>query len=338
MIENGLPQVDKHKVVVLTITYNHSKYIEDTLKGFAMQQTDFPFLCCVFDDASTDGEQDVLKKWVENHCNPNEIEVYDHPLTIILKAPDKVNPNCIYVIHLQKVNTWGKPEKKRLINYWSMFGEYIALCEGDDYWVEPLKLQHQVNFLEKNKDFSAVASQSRMVYSFSISTDFFSRVIEDRDYDKYDLIGPRPFHTATILYRNISVINTAPSVYSGDACLIFTLSALGRIHYSSLVTGIYRKHSSGASSTCTKEQLMRDFNMITYFQSIDSHFPIKKVKSYLYYSLARGAHDVSFMEMIKYSFKSAYYSFSYFPNNILFVCRLLYGCFIYKPFFSERSK
>lgn len=150
MIENGLPQVDKHKVVVLTITYNHSKYIEDTLKGFAMQQTDFPFLCCVFDDASTDGEQEVLKKWIDDNCNPDDIEVYDHPLTTILKSPDKMNPNCVYVVHLQKVNTWGKPEKKRLINYWSKFGEYIAFCEGDDYWTDPYKLQKQVDYMESH--------------------------------------------------------------------------------------------------------------------------------------------------------------------------------------------
>lgn len=58
----GLPQIDTHKVVVLSITYNHSKYIEDTLKGIAMQQTEFPFFFCVFDDASTDGEQEILRQ------------------------------------------------------------------------------------------------------------------------------------------------------------------------------------------------------------------------------------------------------------------------------------
>lgn len=155
MIKQGLPNVKKHKVVVLSITYNHAKYIEETLKGFAMQQTDFPFLCCVFDDASTDGEQEVLKKWVENHCNANDIEVYDHPLTTILKAPDKTNTNCIYVIHLQKVNTWGKPEKVELLDYWRKKGEYIAFCEGDDYWIDSLKLQKQVDVLDTNPNLSS---------------------------------------------------------------------------------------------------------------------------------------------------------------------------------------
>ena len=151
-MKQGLPQVDNYKVVVLSITYNQSMYIEDTLNGFAMQRTNFPFLCCVFDDASTDGEQDVLKRWIDNHCNPDEVEIYDHPLAIVLMAPDKDNPNCMYAIHLQKVNTWGKPEKRNLLNYWRQFGEFIALCEGDDYWIDSLKLQEQVNFLENNQN------------------------------------------------------------------------------------------------------------------------------------------------------------------------------------------
>lgn len=158
-MKEGLPLVDKHMVVVLSITYNHAQYVEETLKGFAMQQTDFPFLCCVFDDASTDGEQEILKRWIEEHCNQDDIEIYNLPLTIILKAPDKDNPNCIYAIHLMKVNTWGKPERSELLSYWYQFGKYIAMCEGDDYWIDPSKLQKQVDFLEANPDYGLVYTQ-----------------------------------------------------------------------------------------------------------------------------------------------------------------------------------
>lgn len=337
-MKQGLPQVDKHKVVVLSITYNQSRYVEDALNGFSIQQTMFPFLCCVFDDASTDGEQEVLRKWIINHCRQDEVETYDYSLATILKAADKDNRNCIYVIHLQKRNLFGKQERRELIDYWSQLGEYIALCEGDDYWTSPLKLQSQVDFLENNLDFSAIASQSRIVYSCKVSTDFYSQELKDRDYNRYELIGPRRFHTATLLYRNVTFLDKEPPVYSGDACLMFTLSALGRVHYSAEETGIYRKHPSGASSTCTKEQLKRDFLMIAYFKSLYPQFPIRKLKSYLYYSLARGAHDVSFTEKVKYCFESIYYSFSYFPNNLLFVCRLLYGVFIYRPFFEKRKR
>lgn len=255
MIEQGLPQVDKHKVVVLTITYNHSKYIEDTLKGFAMQQTDFPFLCCVFDDASTDGEQEVLKKWIENHCNPNEIEVYDHPLTIILKAPDKMNPNCIYVIHLQKVNTWGKPEKKRLVNYWSQFGEYIALCEGDDYWIDSLKLQKQVDFLDANLDYGMIRTEiMRYIQSCNrLEEHFFTKILKTNNNDKledYILYGwfaaPCTWLYRTSTLKGIPVLNKQ-TCFLGDILLILHIASQSKIYFSHDTTAIYRVLDESAS-------------------------------------------------------------------------------------------
>src|SRR5574344_1607600 len=59
--------INNFLVCVRCFTFNHSKYITDTLNGFTMQQTNFPFVCCVVDDASTDGEQDVIKKYVNTH-------------------------------------------------------------------------------------------------------------------------------------------------------------------------------------------------------------------------------------------------------------------------------
>ena len=149
----GFPEGGNYKVMVQCCTYNQSRYIEDTLNGFVMQQTDFPFVCCVFDDASTDGEQVVLRQWIQNHCILEEVEEYDHPLTSILMAPDKDNPNCIYAIHLQKINTFGKPEKLEMFAHWEEKCEYVALCEGDDYWIDPLKLQKQVDLLEAKPEY-----------------------------------------------------------------------------------------------------------------------------------------------------------------------------------------
>lgn len=158
-MKQGLPGNNKYKVRIQCSTYNHAKYIEDALRGFSLQQTNFPFVCCVMDDASTDGEQDVLRRWIDNHCNADDVEVYDHPLTIVLMAPDRKNRNCIYAIHLLKYNTWGKPERHELLGHWRKLCEYEALCEGDDYWTDPLKLQKQVDFLESHSDYGLVYTQ-----------------------------------------------------------------------------------------------------------------------------------------------------------------------------------
>ena len=269
MIEQGLPQVDKHKVVVLTITYNHSKYIEDTLKGFAMQQTEFPFLCCVFDDASTDGEQEVLKKWIENHCNSNEIEVYDHPLTIILKAPDKNNPNCIYVIHLQKVNTWGKPEKRDLIDYWKQFGEYIALCEGDDYWIDPLKLQKQVDFMDANPKCSMsfhkvkVDAESHEDYRKSLYDN-----LEEREYTSLEIFSCWCVPTASVVIRKGIPIIRDPRFVVGDNPLFLSCAKAGKVYcMSTKVMAAYRLLSSGAVSSGFEWR-----KQIEHFVAISEHF------------------------------------------------------------------
>ena len=158
----------EYKVLVYCATFNQSKYIEDTLNGFAIQKTSFPFVCLVIDDASTDGEQDVLKRWIESHCNPKDIEMYDHPLSMILKAPDKDNLNCIYVIHLLKKNLFRKQEKRDIISFWERQCKYEALCEGDDYWIDPLKLQKQVDFMDKNPNYSLCHSS----FYFKISEQF----------------------------------------------------------------------------------------------------------------------------------------------------------------------
>lgn len=250
-MEQGLPQLENHKVVVLCITYNQSKYIEDTLNGFVIQQTDFPFLCCVFDDASSDGEQGVLKKWVENHCNPNEIEVYDHPLTIILKAPDKDNPNCIYVIHLQKFNAWGKPEKKGLLDYYRQYAEYIAFCEGDDYWIDSLKLQKQVDFLESNPDYSlcfhnAIRLNERVAVKEKIAS--FCFFYADRQISTEEIIADWCIPTASLLYRREVLKNIQlPCFFSGDYTLELILASIGKVYYLDRYMSVYRINSGGVS-------------------------------------------------------------------------------------------
>lgn len=77
-----IPKLE-YKVLVMYSTFNQSKYIENALNSFTIQKTDFPFVCLVMDDASTDGEQKILRCWIENHCNIEDVERYDHPLAII---------------------------------------------------------------------------------------------------------------------------------------------------------------------------------------------------------------------------------------------------------------
>ena len=124
------------KLSILCTAYNHENYIRQTLDGFLMQKTDFEYEVLIHDDASTDNTQDIIKEYEE-------------------KYPDIIKP--IY----QSENKWTgeglNPQFK--YNIPRVQGEYIAFCDGDDYWTDPNKLQKQVDFLEKHTDYVICAHQ-----------------------------------------------------------------------------------------------------------------------------------------------------------------------------------
>ena len=106
----------KFKVSVRCFTFNQAKYIEDTMNGFVMQQTDFPFVCCIVDDASTDGEQDVIKKYMDMHFDysPNSVSFEkETDYAYIHYAQHKENKNCYFAVLFLKENHYSKKMGKK---------------------------------------------------------------------------------------------------------------------------------------------------------------------------------------------------------------------------------
>jgi Glycosyltransferases involved in cell wall biogenesis len=114
-------------VSVSCITFNHEKYIAEALESFIMQKTRFNYEILIHDDASTDRTADIIREYEK-------------------KYPDLIKP--IY----QKENQYSKDVDVDDLNTERAEGKYIALCEGDDYWTDPLKLQRQVDYLESHPD------------------------------------------------------------------------------------------------------------------------------------------------------------------------------------------
>lgn len=141
-----------YTVCIHCMTYNHKPYILDALHGFTMQQTKFPYVALVMDDASTDGEPEVLRQYIAEQCDTSSMTTKDDELYELIEINAKDNPNCHFAFYFLKQNLYGTGRKKPIIDEWDVKVKYIACCEGDDYWTDPLKLQKQVDYLETHDE------------------------------------------------------------------------------------------------------------------------------------------------------------------------------------------
>lgn len=147
--------ISHFKVSVWCNTYNQASYIKDTMDSFCMQQTNFPFVCLIMDDASTDGEPEVIKQYLNDYFDTKWTkETDDYHLTL---ARHQENKNCYFAVYLLKYNHYSI-KKLRLKYYREVTDgiDYVALCEGDDYWTDAHKLQKQADALDANPQVTLV--------------------------------------------------------------------------------------------------------------------------------------------------------------------------------------
>src|SRR5690554_6580680 len=144
-------------VSICCITYNHEKYIRDAIEGFLMQKTTFPVEILIHDDASTDKTAQIVKEYAENHSD------------LIITIFQTENQ------YSQGIKPWPNFVFPRAR------GKYIALCEGDDYWTDPLRLQKQVGFLEGNEEYGLIHTNNYVLYNGS------GKIILNKTKTKYDV-------------------------------------------------------------------------------------------------------------------------------------------------------
>lgn len=259
-----------YKVLVRCMTYNQSKYIEDALNSFAMQQTDFPFVCMVMDDCSTDGEQDVIKSWMERECDMEKAENIEIEKSFITLVPHQSNANCHFAFYFLKENLYKKGGKAPMIAPWREHCEYEALCEGDDYWIDPEKLQKQVKFLDNNKEYSMCFHDAKVIADGDgISTDLYTS-LEERDYTGCEILERWIVPTASILCRT-SALKNQPNdkrFIHGDIVIFLTMAAYGKIRCLSETMSVYRRNANGVSVN----HHIDIERTISHFDAIIEHF------------------------------------------------------------------
>ena len=220
-------EMNKILVSIVCTTYNHEKYIAQALESFIKQQTNFPFEIIVHDDASTDQTALIIKNYESK---------FDNLIVAIYQSENQYSK--------KNINIWTD------ITFPIAKGKYIAICEGDDYWIDPLKLQKQVDFLEKNNDYGLVFTDADILFNET------GRVIKsfDRSHEKkipqgyvlnYLMSSPNPYKTCTALFRQNSLLNynnliKDESFLIGDIGLWLYISNRYKVGYINESTAVYR--------------------------------------------------------------------------------------------------
>ena len=266
-------------VSIICTAYNHEKYIKYAIDGFLMQKTNFEYEILIHDDASTDNTPKILKEYQDMY------------------------PDLIKVIY-QKENQYTKGVSAITVLLEKAKGKYLAFCEGDDYWIDKYKLQKQVDFLDRNIDYSAVYHNVKIV-------DKNNKLFDDQDaknafpfYDSYTL----PKETLLIGYlngqlgslvccnfwKNFTLKNKLAykkCKANGDVKINLVLNYVGKIKYLKDVMSCYRRTYTGDSYNARNKN--KDFskirlqNIYTLKRMIEDIFFIKISEKQIRYSVVR---------------------------------------------------
>lgn len=224
-------------VSVCCVTYNHASFIRKCLDGFLMQETTFPVEILIHDDASTDGTVEIIREYTA-------------------KYPDKIFP--LYEEDNKYSN--GYAGKIDLFNYERARGKYVAYCEGDDYWTDPLKLQKQVDFMEAHPDYSVCWHRCKQwfVNSNTFVDDRCNAVIpvgkEGVEMDLNNYFSGWYTQPLTMVFR-LSMYNAHwrdQYRYYRDEHELYHLLKNGKGYLFSFFGGVYVKHGGGVYSSLSK--------------------------------------------------------------------------------------
>lgn len=213
-------------VSVICCTYNQVDYIEDAIKGFINQQTSFSYEVLINDDGSTDGTSDVISRYAKK--KPNVITHIEHETN-------------------QRGRINGIIATRYLIEEMAQ-GKYIALCEGDDYWLDSNKLQRQFDFLEGHDDYSLVLHNA-YVCDQSCEVVYLSEQDKgdlDKSYDQIVLEGGGVINpTASFFFRKEAYGKWQPGPV-GDHFLMMSVASKGKVRWMSAPMSVYRYGAKGS--------------------------------------------------------------------------------------------
>lgn len=258
-IEEIIPEKIENKEIVVSIwciTYNHKEYIKDALEGFISQKTNYKYEIVVFDDASTDGTSEIVRLYAQKY--PELIKAY-----------------------LAHKNTYNFLSRKMMINEYMkkiLNGKYIALCEGDDYWVCEDKLQVQIEYMENHPDcvltghdaiqLNCETGEKRNLGLLKKETDITvgALISGKEDITTASIVARREMWNMEDFFFDVGILDYPLKLYCASK---------GKMHYFNKVMSVYRYLRAGSWSSSqknsSKNYIMRWVNIFAFLIKYDEY-------------------------------------------------------------------
>ena len=219
-------------VAVYMITYNHEDYIEQAIESIVNQKANFLYKLFIGEDCSTDNTRQICIGLKE-------------------KYPDKIH------LVLNERNVGASQNAQKIFNLCFNSGaKYVAMCEGDDYWTDPLKLQKQVEFLEENEEYVIHSGKAQILKDNKLGKTI-GDPLSKKTYDIADFYTKNNLVTCTAMFRNISIsLSNFEGLVFGDWKLYTLLLSQksGNLAYvADVIYSVYRIHEGGVMQKITRQ-------------------------------------------------------------------------------------
>ena len=294
-------------VSVCMITYNHENFIREAIEGVLMQKTDFPIELIIGEDCSTDNTRKIVVEYANKYPNIIRLLLPDYNLGMMKN----------FVETLDAAN-----------------GKYIALCEGDDYWTDPYKLQKQVDFLEANEEFVMCGHQSTQLFSGKNTEIGYLNTFKGGAFMPINIWEEWMIATASLVFRT-DIINCSKYRYyashrdmlQGDIILLLSAFEFGKVYAMPDTMSVYRKHDGSVTADGSSPKTERMQKMLNYirligkvyngkYRKISKRYYSFKAFRYSYVCKERGLYYKSFSFLLKSFISSPSKFYSLFVQEL----------------------
>lgn len=234
-------------ISICCVTYNHASYIAKAIDGFLMQKTNFNYEILIHDDASTDGTVEIVKDYYNQYSNT---------IKPIFQSENQYSQGRVISAVYQFPRAQGK---------------YIALCEGDDYWTDPNKLQKQIDFLEANAEYSMCCHDVEIIYEDDWKGPKWQRFAKPVINSSFaDILDNHFIPTNSLVFRRDCIKQLplwfySPNIISGDIALELILASQGQCYYFEDKMGVKRINGGGITANQKRREKVKFFKYELYY-------------------------------------------------------------------------